>query len=96
MTVQLFKKTLLVLCMVSCLALGFSWLYLFFYYHDGHLPVSPQPEIGRVYPSNNHGSVVYLTRAEDNLLTGLGFSVVVPFFIGYALNKRWRVFTQSQ
>jgi len=33
------------------------------------LPEKLQPEVGRVYPLNVHGSIVYLTKQEDIKLT---------------------------
>src|SRR5271166_6274591 len=33
-----------------------------FYYRD--LPSKPQPELGRIYPINNHGYPLYLTKQE--------------------------------
>jgi len=79
--------------MVLFAATGLSALYLFFYYHDGHLPKSPQPVIGRVYPSNNHGSIVYLNKSEHDLLLGLLLCFPLPFLVGVILNNKWRVFT---
>lgn len=39
------------------------FLVSFFYFHDGHLPHYPQPSMGRIYESNNHGKV-YLTTGR--------------------------------
>jgi hypothetical protein len=93
MTVRNLRKSIVIACMLLCAALGFSSLYLFYYYHDGHLPNSPQPMIGRVYPSNNHGSIVYLNQSEHDLIVGLQFSILIPLLVGFVLNYKWRVFT---
>ena len=69
-----------------------SSLFLFYEYHDGSLPRVPQPATGRIYPSNNHGSIVYLTRSENELLEILQFGGAVPFIVAFVLNRRWRVF----
>lgn len=92
MTIRVLKKSLVVLSLSISVGMFISSLYLFYLYHDGHLPNSPQPTIGRVYPSNNHGSVVYLTRSENNLLKFLQFGGMIPFLVGFILNRRWRVF----
>ena len=58
------------LCMASCLAS--AWLFI--NYHSEGRPHQPQPEVGQVHRSNDHGSFVYLTDAEatgQSLLMGL-------------------------
>jgi hypothetical protein len=69
-----------------------SSIFLFYEFHDGSLPTVPQPAAGRIYPSNNHGSIVYLTRSEMSLLELLQFGSAVPFFAAFFVNRRWRVF----
>jgi len=70
---------------------------LFLGYHGSGRPTQPQPELGRVYPSNNHGSVVYLTDEEatgQSLLTVACAVGLFPagFFVwklcGYGYNRR--------
>ena len=92
MTLFTLRKSLLIACLVLCAGLFISSSLLFHYYHGGHLPRYPQPTVGRVYPSSNHGSIVYLTRSEHNLLVALRLSGLIPFFVGFILNKKWRVF----
>ena len=87
------RKFLLIFCLVLTLAFAIAWIYLFNYYHDGHLPNFPQPSIGRLYPSNNHGSFVYLTQSENDLLNRLAIFIPMPFFLGFVVNKKWRIFT---
>lgn len=40
-------------------------------YFDGHGAKAAEPDNGRVYPLNTHGSVVYLTFGERYLLYAL-------------------------
>ena len=44
----------------SAVAIWFGFIGLFFHY-DATRPTIPQPNQARVYPSNNHGHVVYLS-----------------------------------
>jgi hypothetical protein len=52
------------------LAAGIAWLILFFsaialwIYYDGTRPTTPDPAVGRIYPLNTHGSIVYLLYEE--------------------------------
>jgi hypothetical protein len=49
-----------IVCVVGlALAFGFG---ISFYYRD--LPDKPQPELGRIYPLNNHGYYTYMTKRE--------------------------------
>jgi hypothetical protein len=91
MSVPTLRKTIVWSLMAIAVAMFVFSLYIFHAYHYGNLPRLPQPETGRIIPSNNHGSVVYLTREEDSLLQILQFGGTVPFFIGFILNRRWRV-----
>jgi hypothetical protein len=61
-------------------------LSLFLFHHSSGRPAYRQPELGRIHPSNNHGSIVYLTDEEatgQSLLTVLGFIGLFPagFFL---------------
>jgi hypothetical protein len=49
---------------------------LFFSYCSSH-PTQPDPRIGMLYPLNNHGSYVYLTKVEA---TGLGLLIAAFVF----------------
>ena len=92
MQIPTLRKSLIVLCLAIAIGMFLSSLYLFYSYHGGHLPKVPQPAIGRVFPSSNHGSIVYLTRWESNFLNILQLGGIIPFFVGFFLNWRWRVF----
>jgi len=41
-----------------------------------HFPQRPAPEIGRVYPYNNHGTTVYITKLESFIDSA--FFVIFP------------------
>lgn len=87
------------LLVIVCVLLSFG-CFLFsvsFYLRD--LPKTPRPELGRVYPLNNHGISSYLTKQEDAeqnwtfAVSVLLFGVAVlvdyrkdPFTTGYSGN----------
>ena len=58
-----------VLCFTG-LAVWFFHLYVWYQY-DGTRPTQPVEAIGRVFPQNSHGHVVYLTEKENTRLTRL-------------------------
>ena len=92
MNIHKLKKPLVVLCLAISIGLLVSDVGLFYYFHNGHLPNLPIPAIGRVYPSNNHGSIVYLTKSENDFRTLLQLGGMLTFFIAFVLNKKWQVF----
>jgi hypothetical protein len=54
---------------------GLVWMYF-----DAHRPTFADPQSGRIYPLNTHGSIVYLTPVENNTLTALtvaGFGLIL-------------------
>jgi hypothetical protein len=55
-------------------------IWLFFYYFSSR-PKEPQRELGLVYPLNNHGSHVYVSKVET---TGLSL-LMIAFFLGLLL-----------
>jgi hypothetical protein len=62
------------------LALGF-WFSSFFLwkYFDAHRLRTPDPESGKIYPLETHGSIVYLTSREHYFLYGLLLAGTVFF-----------------
>jgi hypothetical protein len=42
--------------------ISFLWMFQKYAYS---IPEGRQPQLGRVYPQNNHGSIVYLTKKEE-------------------------------
>ena len=75
----------------TAVAAWICFLVSFFYFHDGHLPNYSQPSMGRIYESNNHGSKVYLTKSEHDLVLGLQILAGIVFVVAFLLNKKWRV-----
>jgi hypothetical protein len=56
-------------------------------HYDGTRPSHPDYGTGRLYALNNHSHVVYLTRDEDRLLTGLMFLPFCLFFTGFMVDR---------
>ena len=74
-------KRWLSIAATACLMWGMAaWWGMF--YLAFHRPTMPNPTKGQLYPFNNHGTVVYLTRAE-HLLTvdSFGYCVMVGFLL---------------
>jgi|GEM_PF-4559900 len=67
---------------MGVLALGF-WFSSFFVwkYFDAHGLRTPDPQSGKVYPLDTHGSVVYLTYHEHCFLYGLMLAGMVLFLL---------------
>jgi hypothetical protein len=88
-------RTILVGCaaLAACLWIGSS--VLFAYFHDGHLPRTSQPAIGRVYVSNDHGRIAFLTRDENYLFNALQVSAFIVFGLGFAADRRWKAHPQT-
>ena len=79
------------------LGLGFAslgtWLvrlYLFFYYIDTNPPIC-QPGLGKIYPLNNHGQIVYVDFAEKWTLNGLYMLALLFFGTGFLIYKWKRI-----
>jgi hypothetical protein len=54
-------KAVVIVCgILYCAAFAFG---ISLYYRS--LPHSPQPELGRIYPLNNHGYLLFMTRSEQ-------------------------------
>ena len=69
----------------SALATWFGFIGLFFHY-DATRPTIPQSNQGRVYPSNNHGHVVYLLEQDEDRLNLLQWGAFSLFMIAVALD----------
>ena len=65
-----------ILGLVLVIAFGFA---LSFYYRD--LPRTPQPEVGRIYPLNNHGTILYLNEHEKREQEASFAICLVMFFV---------------
>lgn len=64
----------------AALLVWLASIYLFLQY-DATRPTSPQPAQGRIYSSNNHGHVTYLTNREENYLNGLAIAAFSLFTV---------------
>jgi len=64
------------------LALGF-WFSSFFVwqYFDAHGVRTSDPQSGKIYPLDTHGSVVYLTYSEHYFLYGLILAGIAFFLL---------------
>jgi hypothetical protein len=71
----------------SGLVIWFGFIALFLEYAATR-PRSPQPEIGRIYPINNHGTVAYLNQSENLWLWFTAGSAAAIFTAAIALD-RW-------
>jgi hypothetical protein len=67
----------LVMAIFICLGLD---VYLNYHYVYTR-PERPQPDIGRIYLLNVHGSIVYLTKQEDSLLNWAFQGMVISIAI---------------
>ncbi len=65
------------------------WLccFLLYFHYDATRPVLQRPAEGRVYPWNNHGHVVYLSRKEELTLYLLGAGAGGLFLIAVGLRR---------
>jgi len=55
-------------------------------------PTQPNERLGRIYPHNEHGTIVYLTKQEDERLTWLDvLGVGLAVSSGYILRDIYRV-----
>ena len=69
-------------------ALWLGYIFLFIQYAATR-PDYPQPENGRIYKINNHGSVAYLNRSENLWLWFTSGSAVTIILVVAAL-EQWR------
>jgi hypothetical protein len=79
---------------LAALASWFGFIGLFLHY-DATRPTFSQAKEGEVYPSNNHGHVVYLSEQDErqlNLLQGAAFCFfVVGFVLDYIRRQQLTV-----
>ena len=60
---------------------GIVWTASLWFEYQRTLPRHPDPVLGRVYPLNVHGIVVYQTRAERNRLDEIQYSSIALFAV---------------
>ncbi len=90
------KKSLKMLGTVLVI-LGFTLMFVDFYFEYYYADTRPrvaQPAAGRVIPLNNHGTVVFLTKSENDTLWALQISAMAVGGCGgllvlYAKRKGW-------
>jgi hypothetical protein len=58
---------------------GIVWTASIWYRYQRTLPRHPDPVVGRVYPLNVHGIVVYQTGDERNWLDEIQYSSIAVF-----------------
>jgi|1186.fasta_scaffold221368_2 hypothetical protein len=93
-------KLITILCGIAAL-LSFGY-GLSFYYRG--LPSTPNPQIGRIYPLDNHGSVTYMTKHEKDQQE-MAFVVFVAIFLALVFidhfldpfdKRKWSNLLQNQ
>jgi hypothetical protein len=65
---------------ITIMMIAGIWPYYLFV-RVSHMPQKPVAEIGRIYPYNDHGTTVYMTKLESFLDTAF----FVSFFGGFLL-----------
>jgi hypothetical protein len=81
------RKRLAAIMAASALAVWFGHIALFLQY-AGTRPRSRQPETGRIYSINNHGTIAYLNQSENLWLWLTDVSAVAMFGIAIVVH-RW-------
>jgi hypothetical protein len=81
-----YKKITAIIIIVMVFSCIFLWGYLENHYAYTR-PEKPQPELGRVYRLNVHGTIVFLTKQENSqlqwLFYGGAFFVIIAFIYNY-------------
>ena len=80
-----------VLATVVVALMAISWIgfiALQIYYGDTR-PRLPDEMCGRIYPLNNHGAVVYLTKSEQVALWCLEGGAFTLFVVAASLRRSW-------
>jgi hypothetical protein len=73
---------------IITMLLMLSTAYLYFYYADNR-PVVPEEKVGRIYPLNVHGRIVYLARKEQVELYALE-GATVGCILGFVIAGQTR------
>lgn len=77
-------KALVIICgIVGFAAFAFA---ISFYYRD--LPNTPQPDLGRIYPLNNHGYLLYMTHGEQ-VQQQASFAIFALLFVVVAVTNHF-------
>jgi hypothetical protein len=81
----LIMRALKLLSGIAALCFWFSSFFVWLHF-DTYGSTIAEPESGRVFQLNTHGSVVYLTAGEHNLLYGLIVAGVMFFLFTVILH----------
>jgi len=85
---QKYRKVARVVCFALAWGGLATWLYHFhvYYQYDATSPHKQDIASGRIYPQNNHGRVVYLTKDENARpmeLSAISLGLVIGGFLFY-------------
>lgn len=89
------KKVGKVLVILFGVAFFLSFALSLSFYYRG-LPHNPQPEIGRIYPLNNHGYLLYMTRQEDIEQRVCAYAGLGLFVLMLIVNHLFQPFEQHE
>jgi hypothetical protein len=96
-----FWKTLSITLFATCIALGVAGGSLFWW---PHIPSSPRPAEGRIYPLNNHGHYTYMNESEHLLweitrgtfpILFFAFAGIQHFIDPFEVKRRRRIYGQT-
>lgn len=74
---------------------GIVWTASIWYQYQRTLPRHPDELVGRVYPLNVHGIVVYQTRGERNWLEEIQYSSIALFAASALMAAIYKKYGQS-
>jgi hypothetical protein len=74
------KRIGVTICLIGLA--GLFWSSSIWYDYQRTLPRHPESAVGRIYPLNVHGIVVYQTREERNWLDEIQYSSIAVFAVG--------------
>jgi hypothetical protein len=86
--VAIFIGIIILTCLIWAVYLSMDYAY--------SRPQNPQSEIGRIYPLNVHGTIIYLTKDEDLQLKLLVLIGGIFFFIGFFYTLLVNPFNQDK
>jgi hypothetical protein len=84
-------RMLTTVLLVTTAALSLASVGISYHYAE-HRTTVRQPEVGRIYPLNTHGWIVYLTKEEQDRLTALQTAAFVTGLLCVCLGvlQSWR------
>jgi hypothetical protein len=87
-------KALEIGALVVAVVVWFTSMQLWTHYGDTR-PRIPEPDAGRIYQLNTHGSIAYLTRPEELLLYGLMLIAGISFVAAVCVDVFKRPFRRK-